>query len=87
MIDWSQPPKETIERGEEWVREEDIESSAPIRIRPERRWTFYAAWGFMIVLLLAFLTGTGFVVLQKGQIVVQKYIEKIGYGLDISEEK
>lgn len=87
MIDWLQPPKDTIERGEEWIREEDVESSKPICIRPERRWTFYAAWGFMIVLLLAFLSGTGFVVLKKGQNVVQKYIERIGYGLDNADGK
>lgn len=87
MIDWSQPPKETIERGEEWIRGEDMESSKPINIRPERRWTFYAAWAFMIILLVGFLSGTGLVVLKKGQNVVQKYIERIGYGLDNDDGK
>ena len=86
-IDWTQVPKDTIERGDEWIREDDIESSAPIRIRPERTWRYYLAWGIMFLLLIGFLSGTGFVVLKKGQVIVQKYVEKIGYGLDIPDEK
>jgi hypothetical protein len=87
MIDWTQTPKETIERGEEWIRGEDIESTTPIHTHPPRTWRYYLAWGIMFALLITFLTGTGFVILHKGQNVIQRYIEKIGYGLDNPDGK
>ena len=41
----------------------------------------------MLILAFGFLTGTGFVLLKKGQVVIQKYVERMGYGLDIPDEK
>ena len=81
MINWEDPRKPTMERGEEWMREEDFTSPKPIHIRPPRTWHYYLAWFLMITILISFLTGAGFVILRKGQNIVQHYVERM-YGLD-----
>ena len=87
MINWEDPRKPTMERGEEWMREEELNAPTPIHIRPPRRWTYYAAWTFMLVLLVTFLSGIGLTFLRKGQNIIQKYVEKIEYGIDKPDGK
>jgi len=82
MKNWDEPPKPTLERGEEWVREKPIESSRSFLTRLPRTWHYYTAWALMVLMVVGFLTGAAITLIHDGRIIIQHYVEKIEYGID-----
>jgi hypothetical protein len=73
--------RSALEKSGDWVRTLQQEQKEPPQYTPKRTWTYYLAIIIAVVILICTITGTGSVVLVKGQGVIQNYIERL-YGID-----
>jgi hypothetical protein len=79
--------RSTVERSDDWKRGKDTQQSKPNRVMPERGMFYYLSWIIALALLVLVVTGTGSILLVKSQKMVQRYTERIRYGVDDQDEK
>jgi hypothetical protein len=71
----------TLERADEWVRTDDDTKPDSFAVIPKRTWSYYTAIIIALLLVIAVVSGTGAVVMTKGERLIQRYIERL-YGVD-----